>query len=64
MQKSHDDLDSSNLDKIIFEKINKIKELTEEIAKRDSELEILDEDIQEFHQKIIKKIMTLQTWIS
>jgi len=55
MQKPQDNLDSFNLDKIIFEKINRIKELTEEIAKRDLELEILDEDIQEFHQKIKKK---------
>ena len=45
----------SSLERIIFEKINRIKELTEEIVKKDSELEVLDEDIQEFHRKIIKK---------
>jgi len=55
MQKPQDNLDLFNLDKIIFEKINRINELTEEITKRDSELEILDEDIQKFHQKIKRK---------
>jgi len=55
MQKPQDNLDLFNLDKIIFEKINRIKELAEEIERKDFELEILDEDIQEFHQKIKKK---------
>jgi len=55
MQKPQENTDLLNLDKIIFEKIDKINELTEEIAKKDSELEILDEDIQEFRRKIKKK---------
>jgi len=55
MQKPQNNIDLLNLDKIIYEKINRIKELTEEIAKKDFELEIFDEDIQEFHRKIKKK---------
>jgi len=55
IQKPQNNIDLLNLDKIVFEKINRIKELTEEIVKKDSELEILNEEIQEFHQKIEKK---------
>jgi len=55
MQNPQDNIDLLNIDKIIFEKSNRIKELTEEIVKKDSELEILDEDIQELHRKIKKK---------